>query len=38
MLAAGADQYIVKTGRLRPMVEALDKVIAAAQEADFQLS
>ena len=25
MLAAGADQYVVKTGRLRPLLEALDR-------------
>jgi len=26
MLVAGADQYVVKTGRLRPLLEALDRV------------
>jgi CheY-like chemotaxis protein len=31
MLAAGADQYIVKTGRLQPLVAALDKAMASAQ-------
>lgn len=25
MLAAGADQYVVKTGRLRPLIAALDR-------------
>lgn len=28
MLAAGADQYVVKTGRLRPLIDALDRSIA----------
>jgi CheY-like chemotaxis protein len=32
MLAAGADQYIVKTGRLQPLVKALDRAIATAQK------
>ncbi len=32
MLAAGADQYIVKTGRLKPLVEALDQAIATIQQ------
>lgn len=31
MFAAGADQYIVKTGRLQPLVEALDEAISTAQ-------
>ncbi len=34
MLAAGADQYVVKTGRLQPLVEALDQSIGTAQQAD----
>ena len=25
MLMAGADEYVVKTGRLRPLLEALDR-------------
>jgi CheY-like chemotaxis protein len=33
MLEAGADQYVVKTGRLQPLVDALDRVIATVQEA-----
>lgn len=28
MLAAGADQYVVKTGRVRPLVEALENAVA----------
>lgn len=28
MLAAGADQYVIKTGRLQPLVEALDHAFA----------
>ena len=28
MLGAGADQYVVKTGRLRPLLEALDQAFA----------
>lgn len=28
MLSAGADQYVVKTGRLRPLLEALDRAYA----------
>ena len=28
MLTAGADQYVVKTGRLRPLMEALDRAYA----------
>jgi two-component system response regulator NreC len=28
MLGAGADKYVVKTGRLRPLLEALDQVFA----------
>jgi DNA-binding NarL/FixJ family response regulator len=31
MLAAGADQYVVKTGRLQPLVEALDRAVGIAQ-------
>ena len=31
MLAAGADQYIVKNGRLTPLLEALDQTISTAQ-------
>ena len=31
MLAAGADQYVVKTGRLRPLLQALDRAFAAGQ-------
>jgi two-component system response regulator NreC len=30
MLAAGADQYVVKTGRLRPLIEALDRSVTPA--------
>jgi DNA-binding response OmpR family regulator len=33
MLEAGADQYIVKTGHLQPLVEALDRAVVSAQEA-----
>jgi CheY-like chemotaxis protein len=36
MLAAGADQYVVKTGRLQPLVEALDMAIVSAQEETAQ--
>ena len=32
MLAAGADQYVVKTGRLQPLIAALDLAVAAVQE------
>ena len=28
MLDAGANQYVVKTGRLRPLIEALDRAFA----------
>jgi DNA-binding NarL/FixJ family response regulator len=28
MLGAGADQYVVKTGRLRPLLEALNQAFA----------
>ena len=28
MLAAGADQYVVKTGRLQPLIQALNRSIA----------
>jgi two-component system invasion response regulator UvrY len=28
MLGAGADQYVVKTGRLRPLLEALDRAFS----------
>lgn len=28
MLSAGADQFVVKTGRLRPLLEALDRAYA----------
>lgn len=28
MLSAGADQYVIKTGRLRPLLEALDRAYA----------
>lgn len=28
MLVAGADQFVVKTGRLRPLLEALDRAYA----------
>ena len=28
MLLAGADEYVVKTGRLRPLLEALDRAFA----------
>jgi CheY-like chemotaxis protein len=28
MLAAGADQYVIKTGRLQPLVEALDRAVS----------
>jgi DNA-binding NarL/FixJ family response regulator len=29
MIRAGADQYVVKTGRLRPLLDALEQVFAA---------
>jgi DNA-binding NarL/FixJ family response regulator len=29
MLTAGADDYVVKTGRLRPLLEALNRALAA---------
>jgi DNA-binding NarL/FixJ family response regulator len=32
MLDAGADQYVVKTGRLRPLLQALDRAFAASQQ------
>jgi DNA-binding NarL/FixJ family response regulator len=31
MLEGGADQYIAKTGRLQPLVEALDRAVVAEQ-------
>jgi len=34
MLGAGADQYVVKTGRLRPLLEALDRAFAHRQTAE----
>lgn len=30
MLGAGADQFVVKTGRLRPLMEALDRAYAGS--------
>ena len=33
MLGAGADQYVVKTGRLRPLLEALDRAFAHRQRS-----
>jgi len=38
MLEAGVDQYIVKTGHLLPLVEALDRAAVAAQELPSNLS
>ena len=34
MLTAGADQYVVKTGRLRPLLEALERASADCAAAD----
>ena len=34
MLGAGADQYVVKTGRLRPLLEALDRAFSHRQRRD----
>lgn len=33
MLDAGADQFVVKTGRLRPLLEALDRASRSEREA-----
>ena len=33
MLRAGADQYVVKTGRVRPLLEALDRAFAVRARA-----
>ena len=33
MLGAGADQYVVKTGRLRPLLEALDRAFTHRQRS-----
>ena len=33
MLDAGADQFVVKTGRLRPLMDALDRVSRSSREA-----
>jgi len=38
MLAAGADQFVVKTGRLQPLVQALDQAITSAQSAQSNLA
>jgi PAS domain S-box-containing protein len=38
MLAAGADQYVVKTGRLQPLIAALDLAVAAVQELNSKQS
>jgi hypothetical protein len=35
MLAAGADQHVVKTGRLQPLITALDLAVAAVHESHF---
>lgn len=29
MLAAGADQYVIKTGRLRPLIQAFERAVPA---------
>jgi DNA-binding NarL/FixJ family response regulator len=34
MLGAGADQYVVKTGRLRPLLEALDQAFVHRQQLE----
>jgi DNA-binding NarL/FixJ family response regulator len=38
MLGAGADQYVVKTGRLRPLLEALDRVFTHRQQLEKHLA
>jgi DNA-binding NarL/FixJ family response regulator len=38
MLGAGADQYVVKTGRLRPLLEALDRAFTHRQRLEKQLA
>ena len=38
MLGAGADQYVVKTGRLRPLLEALDRAFTHRQQLEKHLA